>query len=51
MKWRERGDPLAPLYVNIYGKGTIEHIRDKLFAALAARSQPAANRDPTVDER
>jgi adenylate kinase len=38
MKWRERGDPLAPLYVNIYGKGSIEHIRDKLFAALAARS-------------
>lgn len=38
MKWRERGEPLAPLYVNIYGKGSIEHIRDKLFAALAARS-------------
>jgi adenylate kinase len=38
MKWRERGDPRAPLYVNIYGKGPIEHIRDKLFAALAARS-------------
>lgn len=38
MKWRERGDPLAPLYVNIYGKGSLEHIRDKLFAALAARS-------------
>ena len=38
MKWRERGDPLAPLYVNIYGKGSIEHIRDKLFAALATRS-------------
>ena len=38
MKWRERGDPRAPLYVNIYGKGSIEHIRDKLFAALAARS-------------
>jgi len=38
MKQRERGEPLAPLYVNIYGKGSIEHIRDKLFAALAARS-------------
>ena len=37
MKWRERGDARAPLYVNIYGKGSIEHIRDKLFAALAAR--------------
>jgi adenylate kinase len=37
MKWRERGDARAPLYVNIYGKGSIEHIRDKLFAALSAR--------------
>ena len=51
MKWRERGDPLAPLYVNIYGKGSIEHIRDKLFTALAARSWPAANREPTVGKR
>jgi adenylate kinase len=51
MKWRERGDPLAPLYVNIYGKGSIEHIRDKLFAALATRSWRAGNGDPTVDER
>ena len=38
MKWRERDDPLAPIYVNIYGKGSIGHIRDKLFAALAART-------------
>ena len=37
MKWRERGDPRGPLYVNIYGKGSIEHIRDKLFAALSSR--------------
>lgn len=37
MKWRESGDPQAPLYVNIYGKGSVEHIRDKLFAALAAK--------------
>jgi len=37
MKWRESGDPHAPLYVNIYGKGSVEHIRDKLFAALAAK--------------
>jgi len=35
MKWRESGDARAPLYVNIYGKGSVEHIRDKLFAALA----------------
>lgn len=38
MKQRERGEPRAPLYVNIYGKGSIAHIRDKLFAALSARS-------------
>lgn len=37
MKWRESRDPRAPLYVNIYGTGTVEHIRDKLFAALAAK--------------
>ncbi len=37
MKWRESGDLRAPLYVNIYGKGSVEHIRDKLFAALAAK--------------
>ncbi len=37
MKWRESGDASAPLYVNIYGKGSVEHIRDKLFAALAAK--------------
>jgi adenylate kinase len=37
MKWRASGDPHAPLYVNIYGKGSVEHIRDKLFAALAAK--------------
>jgi adenylate kinase len=37
MKWRASSDPRAPLYVNIYGKGSVEHIRDKLFAALAAK--------------
>jgi len=37
MKWRESGDRRAPLYVNIYGKGSVEHIRDKLFAALAVK--------------
>jgi adenylate kinase len=37
MKWRGSGDPRAPLFVNISGKGSVEHIRDKLFAALAAK--------------
>ena len=35
LKRAESGDPRAPHYVNIYGRGSIEHIRDKMFAALA----------------
>jgi adenylate kinase len=34
LKWAESGDPHAPHYVNIYGLGSIEHIRDKMVAAL-----------------
>jgi adenylate kinase len=37
MKWAESGDERAPHYVNIYGKGSVEHIRNKMLAALAAR--------------
>ena len=37
LKWAESGDPHAPHYVNLYGRGSIEHIRDKLLAALAQR--------------
>ncbi len=44
MKWAETGDPRAPHYVNIYGRGSVEHIRDKLFAALALPRRPAAQR-------
>jgi adenylate kinase len=33
----ESGDPRAPHYVNLYGRGTIEHIRDKMFAALVQK--------------
>ena len=35
LRWAESGDPRAPHYVNLYGRGSIEHIRDKMFAALA----------------
>ena len=35
LKWAKSGDPRAPSYVNLYGRGSIEHIRDKMFAALA----------------
>ena len=34
LKWAESGDPRAPHYVNIYGRGSIEHIRDNMLAAL-----------------
>jgi adenylate kinase len=35
LRWAESDDPRAPNYVNIYGRGSIEHIRDKMFAALS----------------
>jgi adenylate kinase len=35
LRWAESGDQRAPHYVNIYGRGSIEHIRDKIFAALS----------------
>jgi adenylate kinase len=34
LDWGTSGDPRAPQYVNIYGQGSVEHIRDKIFAAL-----------------
>ncbi|MBI4190254.1 MAG: adenylate kinase [Betaproteobacteria bacterium] len=30
----ESGDKRAPRYVNVYGRGSVEHIRDKIIAAL-----------------
>jgi adenylate kinase len=35
LKWADSGDPRAPRYANIYGRGSVEHIRDKIFAALS----------------
>jgi adenylate kinase len=37
LNWAASGDPRAPQYVNIYGRGSVEHIRDKIFAALATK--------------
>jgi len=37
LNWAASGDPRAPYYVNIYGRGSVEHIRDKIFAALVAK--------------
>ena len=38
LKWAESGDQHAPTYVNLYGRGTIEHIRDKMLAAISQRN-------------
>ena len=37
LSWGASGDPRAPRYVNIYGQGSVTHIRDKIFAALASQ--------------
>lgn len=34
LTWGSSGDPRAPNYVNIYGQGSMAHIRDKIFAAI-----------------
>ncbi|HET8609529.1 MAG TPA: adenylate kinase [Burkholderiales bacterium] len=38
MQWAASGDPHAPRYVNIDGEGVVEHIRDRLYAALMTES-------------
>lgn len=38
LTWASSRDPRAPHYVNIYGQGTVDHIRDKLFAALESHT-------------
>jgi adenylate kinase len=35
----ESGDKRAPQYVNVYGRGSVEHIRDKIIAALVQRRE------------
>ena len=34
LDWAKSGDARAPRYLNFYGSGSIEHIRDKIFAAI-----------------
>lgn len=34
LTWAKSGAPDAPRYLNFYGRGSIEHIRDKIFAAI-----------------
>ncbi len=38
LSWAASGDPRAPNYVNIYGRGSVEHIRDKIFAAIESHA-------------
>lgn len=38
LSWAARGDPQAPNYINIYGRGSVEHIRDKIFAAIESHA-------------
>lgn len=38
LSWAASGDPRAPNYVNIYGRGSVEHIRDKVFAAIESHA-------------
>ena len=37
LDWAASGDQLAPRYVNVYGRGSVDHIRDKIVAALVQR--------------
>ena len=34
LAWAASGDQRAPRYVNVYGRGSVQHIRDKIIAAL-----------------
>ena len=38
LSWAASGDPRAPNYINIYGRGSVEHIRDKIFAAIESHA-------------
>jgi adenylate kinase len=43
LAWAKSGDPEAPRYCNFYGSGSIEHIRDKIFAALDSHTSHCAD--------
>jgi adenylate kinase family enzyme len=47
LSWAASGDPRAPHYVNIYGRGSVNHIRDKMLAAIeshTSRTKPASGK-------
>jgi adenylate kinase len=39
INWGNSGDPRAPVYVNIQGRGDVEVIRDNILAALSAHQK------------
>jgi len=41
LTWAKSGDARAPRYLNFYGRGAIEHIRDKIFAAIDSHQSHA----------
>jgi len=41
VKWAASGDREAPGYLDFYGSGSIEHIRDKIFAAIESNEAHA----------
>lgn len=47
LSWAASGDPRAPHYVNIYGRGSVDHIRDKMLAAIeshTSRTKPGGGK-------
>jgi adenylate kinase len=44
LTWAKSGQPGAPRYLNFYGRGSIEHIRDKIFAAIDSHQSYGARR-------
>lgn len=47
LSWAASGDTRAPHYINIYGRGTVEHIRDKIVAAIESHTTHSAPRSGT----
>ena len=41
LTWAKSGDARAPRYLNFYGRGSIEHIRDKICAAIDSHQSHA----------
>ena len=51
LDWAKSGAPDAPRYCNFYGRGSIEHIRDKIFAALDSHASHQRQARPRTGRR